>query len=567
MRLLSELRRRNVLRMLVLYVVAAWLIVQVAGALIDLARLPAWIGTTTLWLLAIGFPIALIFSWFYEITPEGISLEKDFDPQDSITYATGRRLDFIVIAMLCAAVILFAYDKWWTGGPPQNSIAVLPFVNMSDDTANEYFSDGISEELLNLLAKIPELRVIARTSAFSYKGKNVSITKIAEELNVAYVLEGSVRRDGADVRITAQLIEARSNTHVFSETYDITLDNVFAVQDEIAEKIVGSLKVSLLNAAPKVKEVGSVAYELFLKGKFLAGWSEREKLEKGVDLLERSIRVDSGYAPAWDVLGAAYRNQSNYGYRDIDEGTAQARKAIERALALDPLLAGAWAMLGIINLSYDWEFDAADVAIQRALELGPNDYFVLGSAARLDTALGRFNEAITLRRKVLDIAPLSLYTRMMLGWDLLLDGQTAEAEVSLRELLELDDQYPIAHCLLGQVLLLQGKLDESLIEMNLESQEGWKQFGAALVLESLGRHDEVVSATNKFVEQYGQVWIYQTAVIYAYRNEVDAAFEWLDRGYEERDSGMVLLLGDPFLANIRDDPRWNILLDKMGLAR
>ncbi len=185
MRLVSELRRRNVLRMAVLYVVAAWLILQVAEVLIALAKLPDWIGTTTLILLAVGFPIALVFSWFYELTPEGISLEKDVKPGESMTHVTGRRLDFIVISLLCAAVILFAYDKWWTGPPPEKSIAVLAFENMSGDPEQEYFSDGISEELLNLLAQIPELTVISRSSAFSFKGQNIAIPAVAEQLNVA----------------------------------------------------------------------------------------------------------------------------------------------------------------------------------------------------------------------------------------------------------------------------------------------------------------------------------------------------------------------------------------------
>ncbi len=189
---------------------------QVAEVLIDLAKLPDWIGTTTLALLAVGFPIALIFSWFYEITPEGISLEKDVDRAESITHVTGRRLDFIVISLLCAAVILFAYDKWWMSGPPEQSIAVLPFENMSGDPEQEYFSDGISEELLNLLAQIPELRVISRSSAFSFKGKDIAIPTVAKQLNVAHVLEGSVRKVGNRVRITAQLIEASSDSHLWS---------------------------------------------------------------------------------------------------------------------------------------------------------------------------------------------------------------------------------------------------------------------------------------------------------------------------------------------------------------
>ena len=590
----NELKRRNVLRVAAAYVVMAWLLIQVAETIFPLFGFDDAPARIVVMVLAIGFIPAMIFAWAFEMTSEGLKKESEVDRTQSITPNTGKKLDRMIMVVLALALGYFAFDKFVldqqreatmeelkttevaqarqegrTEGRVESygdkSIAVLPFVNMSSDGEQEYFSDGISEELLNLLARIPALRVISRSSAFSYKGKDINLAQVAAELNVAHILEGSVRKSGNQVRITAQLIEARSDTHLWSETYDVTLDNIFAVQDEIAGKIVRKLKVSLLSAAPKVKEVDPIAYDLFLKGRFLA--NNTENYERGVDLLEQSIRVDSAYAPAWEVLGTAYRNQANFGYRDMHEGTAQARKAAERAIALDPLLASAWALLGIIHLSYDWDFDAADVAIQRALELGPNDIFVLGSAARLDSALGRFNEAITLRRKALDLAPLSLYTREMLGWNLLEGGQTVEAEASLRELLELDEQYPIAHCLLGQVLLLQGKPEESLIEMTLESKEEWKQFGIVLALESLGRHDEAVVATNNFIEHYGQVWFYQTAVIYAYLNEADAAFEWLDRALEERDSGMVLLLGDPFLANIHDDPRWNILLDKMGLAQ
>ena len=252
MRLVSELKRRNVLRMAVLYAVAAWLIVQVAEVLIDLAKLPDWIGTTTLWLLAVGFPIALIFSWFYELTSEGISLEKGVKPGESTTQVTGRRMDFIVISLLCAAVILFAYDKWWIGSPPEKSIAVLAFENMSGDPDQEYFSDGISEELLNLLAQIPELTVISRSSSFSFKGKDVAIPTIAEQLRVAHVLEGSVRRSGNRVRITAQLIEGRSDSHLWSETYDRALGDIFAIQDEIAAKVVNQLKVKLVGTTPTI---------------------------------------------------------------------------------------------------------------------------------------------------------------------------------------------------------------------------------------------------------------------------------------------------------------------------
>jgi len=245
MSIFRELKRRNVLRMAVLYAVVAWLIMQVAEVIIGLANLPEWIGPIILALLAVGFPIALIVSWFYEVTPEGISLEKDVAAAESITHVTGRRLDFLVISLLCAGLILFAYDKWWIGPPPEKSIAVLAFENMSGDPEQEYFSDGISEEILNLLAQIKPLKVIARTSSFLFKSKDVDIATMAAQLNVRHILAGSVRRSGNRVRITAQLIDAADSTHIWSQTYDRELDDVFAVQEEIAAAISDALKLQL----------------------------------------------------------------------------------------------------------------------------------------------------------------------------------------------------------------------------------------------------------------------------------------------------------------------------------
>ncbi len=598
MHLFEELKRRNVLRVAAAYVVASWLVIQVVETLFPAFGFGDAVVRMVTIVLAVGLIPTLVLAWAFEITPEGVKKEKDVNRSQSISPQTGRKLDRMIMVVLALALGYFAIDKFVFS--PQReatqqqqqvkqlasateaarqegrsealvesyghkSIAVLAFVDMSPERDQEYFSDGISEELLNLLAKIPELRVAARTSAFSYKGKSVSVKQIGKELNVTYVLEGSVRKVGQDLRITAQLIEAGSDTHVFSETYDITLDHIFAVQDEIAEKIVENLRVTLLSAVPKVKTVDPAAYELFLKGRFLNGKVGKENLERAVGFLEQSIQIDPAYAPAWVSLGVAYRNQAQFGYRDLQEGTDQGREAIERALALDPTLAHAWAKLASIHLSYDWDFDAADAAIQKSLDLEPNNPSALGMAARLAMALGRLDEAITLRRKALELQPLYLSTRLMLGWNLMFSGQTEEAEASLRHLLELDRHYPIAHSLLGQVLLLQDRPEEALIEMNLESEEEWKQFGIVLALDSLGRHDEAAEATLAFSERYGNVWTYQVAVMYAHRNEADAAFEWLNKARKERDSGMILLFADPFLANIREDPRWNSLLDEMGL--
>ena len=309
MGLLSELRRRNVLRMAALYVVAAWLIMQVAEVIIGLANLPEWVGPTTLGLLAVGFPIALVFSWFYELTSEGINLEDNGESAESVTRVTGRRMDFIVISLLCAAVILFAYDKWWTDPPPPKSVAVLAFENISADPEQEYFSDGISEELLNLLAQVPELTVISRSSAFSFKDKDVTIPEIARQLNVAHVLEGSVRKAGDQVRITVQLIDAHSDSHIWSETYDRTLNDVFAIQDDIASKVVAQLKIKLLGAAPSARETDPEAYTVYLQARHLGRQETVEGLERSNEMYWKMLEIDPQYAPAWVGLANNYSRQ------------------------------------------------------------------------------------------------------------------------------------------------------------------------------------------------------------------------------------------------------------------
>jgi TolB-like protein len=282
----SELRRRNVFRMAVLYVVAAWAVMQAAEVLIGLANLPDWVGPTLLIVLAVGFPIALIFSWFFEITPEGLTLEKEVPAGQSITHVTGRRIDFVIIAILSAGMLLFAYDKWWIGPPPDRSIAVLAFENMSGDSDQEYFSDGISEEILNALAGIESLKVIARHSSFSFKGKDVAIATIAEQLNVRHILEGSVRHSGDRVRITAQLIDTEDSSHLWSEAYDrdYNAENLFDIQSEIARAITGRLRMTLTGdeeeRLAKVPTENTEAYAAYLLGR------ERLKNRKVAELAD-----------------------------------------------------------------------------------------------------------------------------------------------------------------------------------------------------------------------------------------------------------------------------------------
>ena len=404
MRLVSELRRRNVLRMAALYVVAAWLIVQVAGVLIDLAKLPDWIGSTTLWVLIIGFPIALIFSWFYEITPEGIGLEKDSDPDVALTHVSDRRLDFLVISLLCAAVILFAYDKWGISDPPDRSVAVLPFADMSPNGDQEYFGDGIAEELLNELVRLDGLYVAGRTSSFSFKGTNENLSAIAEALNVGAILEGSIRKDGDRVRITAQLINASDGYHLWSETYDRKLEDIFAIQEEIATEVSGALGVTLgvggVNAFKGAGTRNIEAYEAYLQSQ--AGRGVDRKIRE----LERATQLDPNYAAAWSQLGVLV------GFTGISTSNPDERREIAersyqfrlRAFELDPESAVSNANLAL-SLATRHELIRAEAFILKALSLN-SDFWTLTQYGNLMMRTGRSAAALAPWEKAIAVEPL-----------------------------------------------------------------------------------------------------------------------------------------------------------------
>ena len=320
---------------------------------------------------------------------------------------------------------------------PEKSIAVLPFVNMSEDKANEYFSDGISEELLNLLAKIPQLQVTARTSSFSFKGKEVAIPEIARTLHVAHVLEGSVRKAGNSVRITAQLIKAGTDTHLWSQTYDRKLDDIFAIQDEIAADVVKQLKVTLLGAAPKARTTDPEAYALYLQAVQLGRQNTAEAFQQSDALYRKVLAIDPRYAPAWDGLARNFTNETSQGLLSSKEGYAQAREAAMKALAIDPEYAPAHARLGCIAMNGDNDLAGAAEHFKRALALDPADLDVLRNSATLLQSLGRLDEALALDEALVRRDPVNVTTLFNLGVHQRMAGRLDAAIASFRTVLSL----------------------------------------------------------------------------------------------------------------------------------
>ena len=444
------------------------------------------------------------------------------------------------------------------------SIAVLPFVNMSDDAGNEYFSDGISEELLNLLAKIPELRVISRSSAFSFKGKDMKVADVARELNVAHILEGSVRKAGNQVRITVQLIEARSDTHLWSETYDRMLDDIFAIQDEIAAAVVAQLKVTLLGAAPVVRETDPQAYALYLQGRHLRRQMTAEGNEQAQALLQQALAIDPGFAAAWEELGSVYFNQVPINQRPIDEGYTLAREATNKALAIDPDYAMAHASLGSIAMIYDNDLAATARHFERALQLEPANTVIIISAAHLTASLGRPDEALALIEFAVSRDPVNPIGHFILGSYYIRAGRWDEAIASFRTALTLSPGSNMAQYQIGIALLLKGEPQAALEVMQLEADVLDRMFGLPMVYHALGKKDESDAALAALIEQDERDAAYGIACVLAYRGEADSAFEWLDRAVEYRNPALSGILDEPLFANIHDDPRWQPFLESIG---
>ncbi len=588
----KELKRRNVIRVAIAYAVAAWLLIEITATTFPILKLPDWSVTLVTVLVLIGFPLALIFAWAFELTPEGLKKEKDVDRSESITHITGRKLDFMIIGMLVVALGYFAFDKFvldpsrdaelvrttteavteqsiesGKSGIHDKSIAVLPFVNMSPDPEQEYFSDGISEEILNLLAKVPELRVTSRSSAFSFKGQNVDIPTIAARLNVAHVLEGSVRKSGNQLRITAQLIEVTTDTHLWSETYDRELKGVFAIQDEIATAVVDALKITLLGKEPKATETDPEAYALYLQGRHFLNIGTAESIQRAEALLKQALAINSGFAPAWTELGAVYRNQASvFGLRPYDEGNELARHAIEKALAIDPLYARAYAYLAMIELFYDWDFVKALQHQQQALALDPGDATILMVAGRVNDIFGRFDEAIDLFRQSIAIDPVSPVGYRRLANTLYRAHRLDEAADSIQMAMSLNpggtwgEQY-----FLGKVLLAQGDAQAALVAMEQETHDVSRLLGIAVVRHTLGDTGASDAALQELIDEHAEGSAYQIAVAYAFRGEIDHAFYWLEQAYDIRDSGLTSILITRWLSNLHDDPRWEPFLNKIGL--
>jgi TolB-like protein/Tfp pilus assembly protein PilF len=460
-------------------------------------------------------------------------------------------------------------QKTEVGAPiDQKSVAVLAFANLSDDKGNEYFSDGISEELLNVLAKVPGLKVSARTSSFHFKGKDTPIPEIAAKLNVAYVVEGSVRKAGDKVRITAQLIKAADGFHVWSETFTRDLKDIFAVQDEIAGLIAKNLQLKLGDAPRAAKAVNPEAHQLYLQGKYFLNQYSHDNAQRATDLLQRAVELDPEFALAWVALSRAHSVRGGYAdtLQEVGDSFSRARQAAERALALDPDLAVAHLALAEVQIDHDWNWKGAAESLRRAQTLAPADAAVIDTSARLAYAIGQREQAIKLGGQTVALDPVNPAARIYLGYALTSVRRFPEAEAEFRRVIELNPSIPWGHAGVAFTYNQQGRFEEAAAEAVLETNEWSRLYALALARWGQKKLPEADAALAQLIKGSADVAAYQIAVVHAFRHDNDRAFEWLERAYRQRDAGLAWSKSDIILESLHADPRWEVFIRKLGLT-
>ena len=584
----SELKRRNVLRAGAFYAASTWLLVQVATQVFPFFHIAEWVVRWIVIASIIGFPFAMLFSWVYEWTPQGLQRESAIPPNESITRRTGKKLDRWITVILALAVVLLLADKFVlhkdgaeTAAAPAvhgKSIAVLPFANLSEDKGNAYFAEGIQEEILTRLAKVADLKVISRTSTQHFKSSPGNLPEIAKQLGVAHILEGSVQKASDQVRVNVQLINALTDAHLWADTYDRKLTDIFAVESEIAKTIAETLQAKLTgsekSSIAKVPTTNPEAYELYLKGRFF--WNKRtaEDLRKAIDYFNPAIAKDPDYALAYAAVAQSWLILPAYGGGSPRECIPPAEAAISKALELDESSSEAHTARGMILAGYQFNYPAGKKEYERALQLNPNDatahhWFATDVLA----ALGDSEAEIAEMRRARDLDPLSLVINTNLGAALLRARRFDEAITQMRRTVALDGRFGYARQMLGMALESKGQIPEAIAEYQAAIALDPSPTYLSLlghVYGTIGRKDEATKLLGQILDISKSRYVdpYYFALIHLGLGDREAALSALEKSFEELNGNTLeYIRTDPFLDPLRGDPRFEALAEKIVPAR
>lgn len=583
--LLDELKRRNVIRVGIAYLAVAWLILQVAETLLPVYGFTDAAIRNLVVILAVGLLVTLPLSWAFEWTPKGIIKESGVDASKPESRQDNKRLDQFIIVILVIAVAFFAVDKFvldpardateieaamekgrtdaLVESYGDKSIAVLAFADMSPAGDQEYFSDGIAEELLNVLTTVSELRVISRSTSFTFKGGTTPVKEIAERLDVTYVLEGSVRKAGDRIRITAQLIDARTDTHVWSETYDRDFDDIFTIQDEISNSIVEQLKLTLLDGVPSAQEIDPKAYEKYLEAQYIVHTSNRNQLRDAQALLNEVLAMAPDYIPALNALGRLYYRIPKTEGMSSAENIGEIHALADRVVAIDPNGASALIWQGWLAFTENKLQEAAGF-YERAARVDANNTSLLRVLVVFLTEINRPDEAIAMGHYLLRRDPACAVCINNLSYAYRVSGRYEEATAALELILEWHAPTAGFYWSLGVSWLLAGNPEDALTAFEKEVDEANREMGAIMALHDLGREEEFESRFSRFFEHSANEE--SIARIYAWIGDSDKAFEWLEKAIEANGPGLFLSLGADLYAKIRPDPRWQAMRDMYGAS-
>ena len=577
---LAELKRRHVYRVAIAYGVVAWLLIQVATQVFPFFEIPNWVVRLVVLVSVLGFPISLIIAWAFEMTPQGMKREEEIAPNEYIPHWSTRKFAALIvtIAMLATGVLMFQLVRskptslaqiTAAAMPSQKSIAVLPLLNESGDPGDEYFSDGLSEELIAALAQVRGLKVIGRSSSFRFKDKKEESKAIGEKLGASTLLEGTVRKQGDQVRIVAELINAADGSELWSRTFDRELKDIFAVQSEIAMAVATSLELTVLGANEKSAQNAATksveAHNAYLQGHFYFERRNLEDYRKSVGFFDQAIHLDPGYALAYAERSEAWAWIGDLSSEKQKEAWAAAGTDAEKAVAIDPHLAEAHAALGWVRFFIEWKFVEGLAELGRAQELSPWNPTANDLMARVVVYLGQFQEAEKLARQAIELDPLGYQARTSLARVLSAEGKLDEAEAAGRKGVEL--QPTAAGCRRWQVFVAiqRGNGAAALREAQLEPNEGYRRFELALVYYARGDRSAADAAVAELIAKDRNFLAYQIAEVYAWRGENDKAFEWLQISLDSHDTGTLSLLIDPLMRGLHHDARYGDLLAKIGL--
>jgi len=578
----SELKRRNVVKVAIAYLALAWMVIQITSVAVPALNLPETLNSIVFYLGLIGFPFALFFAWAFELTPDGLKKSSDVDTDQSTTEKTGNMLEHGIVVLLVGAVGFMVWEDYFysgaadvpeqeviTSGVSTASVAVLPFVNMSADKEQEYFSDGISEEILNVLAKIPNLHVTSRSSSFAFKGEKIDLREVAKKLGVAHILEGSVRKSGTTVRITAQLIEAKTDKHLWSETYDRELDDVFKIQDELSVAIAAILKVKLLGeedtASIVPQTINPDAYNAYLQGSYLwrnnDGWEEADRAR---DLILKSIDLDDSFAPSHSKMANIYSMYGMNAKMPLEEGTRLAVQEINRALELDPDLADAYLVRGRLRGNLYFDFSGQRKDLEHANRLLPNNSDIYRALSYNSVAFGEFDKSMVQALKAIALDPLNPRMFSLEGRVLYYQGRFAEALEIFKSRLLLTPNSQGVLLNVGYTQLALGMYSEAMETAAIIDDEAYNPQVLAMVYHGLGKLEESEEELQRLIKNAADDSAYQIAEVYCFRNELAKCFEWIDISFKQLDPGLQNLSTSPFLKSSHTDPRYEMYLGKLN---